>query len=225
VALHLKRYVFAEPYCRGKAVVDVACGVGYGSAHLGRVASDVVGVDVDADAIAYAQRRYGGPHVRFQVGDAAALDLPAGSVDVVCSFETIEHMPDRQAFLAEVGRVLRPDGAFLVSTPQVAATTEAPENPFHHVEYSAPDFEALLRRYFEEVRLFGQRRVQTRRHRLLRRLDVLGLRRRLHFLRRAAVLTGTAPTVTLTLDDVVIDEGALGDASELVAVCTRPRRR
>jgi len=35
VALHLKRYVFAEPYCEGRTVLDAACGAGYGSAQLG----------------------------------------------------------------------------------------------------------------------------------------------------------------------------------------------
>jgi len=89
---------------------------------------------------------------------------------------------------------------------------------------SASDFERILRDHFAEVELYGQRRLQTRRHRLVQRLDVLGLRRRLPFLRPAARLLGTAPMADVTLDEIVIARGDLGRASELVAVCAGPRR-
>jgi SAM-dependent methyltransferase len=222
VAIHLKRYAFAEPWCRGKDVLDLACGVGYGSAHLARTAAHVVGGDLSEEAIAYARRRYAAPNVEFQALDAAALPFPNGSFDAVCSFETIEHLPDRDAFLAEVARVLRADGVFLVSTPRADATDESPDNPFHHVELSREDFGRLLARRFRSVDLYGQRRLQTRRHRALQRLDVAGLRRHLTFLRRASVLVGTPPTAEATLDDIVIERDGIDRASELVAVCTGP---
>jgi SAM-dependent methyltransferase len=219
VALHLKRYVFAEPWCRGREVLDVACGAGYGTAHLGRVASRVVGGDVSEEAIAYARGRYAGDNVEFLVFDAAALPFEDDAFDCVVSFETIEHLPDRERYLAEVRRVLRPGGAYVVSTPRADETVERPENPFHHVEYSERDFRELLGRHFGDVRLYGQRRRQSRRHRALRRLDVLGLRRRVPALRRAAVLTGTPATEAVTLDDVAITVGDTAGAAELVAVC------
>lgn len=225
VALHLKRYVFALPYCEGKQVLDAACGAGYGTAALAAVAQRVVGIDASAEAIAYARERYETANVEFEQMDATRLRLADESLDVVCSFETIEHLQDRDAFLAEVVRVLRPGGTLLVSTPQARETTLQPANPHHHVEYSRQDFEELLRRFFTGVELFGQRRIQTRRHRLLQRLDVLGLRRRLVVLRRVSVLVGTAPTAEVTLDGVVIDRSGLDHATELVAVCTGPRRR
>jgi len=219
VALHLKRYEFALPFCEGKDVLDGACGVGYGSALLATRARRVLGVDRSAEAIAYARRRYSGANLEFAEMELGGLEVEQGSFDVVCAFETIEHLDDRDAYLAEVRRVLRPDGVYVASTPQVARTTEAPENPFHRVEYSRADFEALLRRYFGSVSLYGQRRRQTRRHRAMQRLDVLGLRRRLGFLRRASVALGTAPTAELTSDDLVISADGLEAASELVAVC------
>lgn len=224
VALHLKRYVFAEPFCAGKTVLDAACGTGYGSARLGAVAARVLGVDVDADAVAYARRRYGADNVEFDAMDVAALRLDDASFDVVVSFETIEHLPDRDAFLREVVRVLRPSGTLVVSTPNVPRTTERPANPFHRVEYSRADFERLLSGFFAHVELWGQRRLQTRRHRALQRLDVLGLRRRLAFLRRAAPLVGTAPTAEVTLEGIAIEREGLERAGELVAVCSGPRR-
>jgi SAM-dependent methyltransferase len=224
VALHLKRYAFALPWCEGKDVLDVACGVGYGSAFLADAARRVVGGDRDEQAVEYARERYARPNLEFLMLDAAALPFDDASFDAVCSFETIEHLPDRDAYLREVARVLRPDGTYLVSTPRSARTTEHPDNPFHYVEYARGDFERLLRSYFDGVELFGQRRLQTRRHQLLQRLDVLGLRRKLGFLRGAARLTGTRPTAAATLDDVVIERHGIERAAELYAVCTRPRR-
>jgi SAM-dependent methyltransferase len=221
VALHLKRYDFAAPYCAGKRVLDAACGVGYGTAHLGRDAAYVFGVDVDEQTIRYARERYGAANVEFAVMDVASLQLEDDSFDVVCSFETIEHVPDRESFLGEVARVLRPDGAFVVSTPNARETTETPLNPFHKVEFSRADFELLLLERFERVQIHGQRRIRTRRHRALQRLDVLGLRRRLAFVRRAsAAVAGTAATESVTLDGIVIDREQLDDADEIVAVCT-----
>jgi SAM-dependent methyltransferase len=221
VALHLKRYEFALPWCRGAEVLDAGCGVGYGSAFLGESAARVVGVDRDEDAIAYARERYGRPNVEFRVGDVLALDVPDESFDAVCSFETIEHVDDPEAFAAEMARVLRRGGTFLVSTPRADETTAAPANPFHHVELSRADFESLLRRSFGEVELYGQRRLQTARHRLLQRADVLGLRRRLTFLRPASRLLGTPPMAEVTAEGIVIERDGLERATELVAVCRR----
>ena len=223
LALHLKRYEFARPHCVDAEVLDAGCGVGYGSAYLAEVASRVVGVDVSEEAIAYARKRYRRPNLEFVVGNLLAPEFGDASFDAVCSFETIEHVENVERYLGHIARVLRPDGIFVVSTPRVDATTQAPENPFHRVELSQGDFKAALQSCFEEVELYGQRRLQTTRHQLLQRLDILGLRRRLPFLRRASRLVGTAPMADVTLDGITIDRDGIERATELVAVCRRPR--
>jgi 2-polyprenyl-3-methyl-5-hydroxy-6-metoxy-1,4-benzoquinol methylase len=220
VALHLKRYEFARPLCRAREVLDAACGVGYGTAYLAEEAGRVIGVDVDADAIAYAGARYARRNVEFVQQDLADLDLPEDSFDVVVSFETIEHLEQPEAFLAHAARVLRADGVFIVSTPRVDETTTSPENPFHTLELSRNDFEAMLGRHFGAVELYGQHRIQTRRHRLLQRADVLGLRKRLPFVRRASrAVAGTPAMDDVTAEEIEISRDALENASELVAVC------
>jgi len=223
LALHLKRYEFARGWCESADVLDAACGVGYGSAYLARTARNVVGVDRSADALDYARSEYARPNVQFVEGDLFALPFPDRAFDVVCAFEAIEHLDDQRAFLSEAARVLRPDGTLLVSTPRVDRTNSEPENPFHRIELSRADFEGLLREQFGEVDLYGQRRLQTRRHRFAQRLDVLGLRRRLPALRPASRLLGTPPTVDVSLDGIAISRDRLDDASELVAVCRSPR--
>jgi SAM-dependent methyltransferase len=224
LSLHLKRYDFSLQFCFGARVLDAACGAGYGTAHLARAAQQVVGVDSSEEAIAFARARYLVRGVEFRVGDIQALPDAGGTYGVVCSFETIEHVDDPERTLAEFTRVLRPDGTLVVSTPNARTTTTSPSNPFHRIEWSAADFEALLVRFFCEVRLYGQRRLQTPAHRLAQRLDVLGLRRRIRFAQRGARLLRTVPTAELSLADVVIESERLDDATEIVAVCRLPRR-
>jgi len=223
-AYHLKRYEFAGRWCAGRDVLDAACGVGYGSAHVGTTARSVLGVDVSEEAIAYAREHYSAPNVSYAAMDVLALELGDASFDTVCSFETIEHVADAERAVAELARVLRDGGVLVVSTPQVRETTTSPANPYHRIEFSRADFEQLLGRHFERVETYGQRRLQTGAHRLAQRLDVLGLRRRFALIRRASLLLGTTPTAELTADDVVIDREEVERAAELVAVCRQPRR-
>ena len=220
VAIHLKRYEFARPLCVGKRVLDAGCGVGYGSAFLAEQADEVVGVDRNDEAIDYARQRYAGPNVSFEVGDVLALRHADASFDVVCSFETIEHLSEPAALVSESARVLRPGGVFVCSTPNADQVATDPDNPFHEQELTKDDFAALLRRDFREVELYGQVRLQTRRHRLVQRLDVLGVRRRLGAARAlSGPLLGTPAMDTLTATDLVITRDAVDGARELVAVC------
>ena len=224
VALHLKRYLFAESRCVGRRVLDAACGVGYGAHHLAHVAREVVAVDASQAALAYARERYPCPNLRFQSADVTQLPFEDASFDVVCSFETIEHVDDPGTALDEFARVLAPDGLLLVSTPRVDGTTRAPANPHHRIELSSEDFERELTRRFEAVEIYGQRRRQTRRHRLAQRFDVVGLRRRLRPPALAVKALGSATTASLTVDDIEIAGGDIRGATELIGVCGSPRR-
>lgn len=219
IAIHLKRYEFALTWCTDKDVLDAACGVGYGSEHLARAARRVVGIDIDEDSVAYARDRYGRPNVEFLHMDAGRLEFPAASFDVVCSFETIEHVEDPEQVLGEFARVLRPEGMLLISSPQAPVTTHAPMNPHHRIEFSRADFETLLGRFFADVQIYGQRRLETPLHRLARRLDVLGVRRHIAVARAGARLLGTTTTADLGRDDLVISREGVERARELIGVC------
>jgi SAM-dependent methyltransferase len=219
VAIHLKRYEFARQFCAGRDVLDAGCGVGYGSAHLAETARRVVGVDIDPEAIAYARNRYAGPKVEFVEADVSALPFGDSSFDVACAFEAIEHVPEPERLVAELRRVVRPEGVCVLSTPRVEHTTSDSDNPFHTVELAPDDLARMLRARFDDVELYGQRRLQTRRHRLLQRLDPFAVRGRLTFLRPASRVLGTAPMAEVGLDGIEIAPRSLEGASEVVAVC------
>ena len=159
---HWHRYAFARRLVGGRRVADVACGEGYGSALLATAAASVVGVDLDAAAIAHATAAYAGPVVRFVAGSATALPLADGSVDAVVSFETIEHLPaDAQpAMLAEFARVLAPGGILVLSSPNRPEYSDRRDyrNPFHLHELDRAELVALLDPVFPARRWFRQRR-------------------------------------------------------------------
>ncbi len=159
---HLHRYVLARALCAGLDVLDIASGEGYGSALLAQTAASVVGVELDPASVAHAQVSYRADNLRFMAGDARRIPLPNASVDAAVSFETIEHFAEQAEFLAEIRRVLRPGGRFIVSSPERGAYSppgKAP-NPFHVRELSRAEFMALLRGQFAHVALLGQRIVQ-----------------------------------------------------------------
>ncbi len=156
---HLHRYFLARALCRGQDVLDVASGEGYGAALLAQTARSVIGVEVSAEAVAHAAEAYRQPNLRFLEGDARHLPLDDASVDTVVSFETIEHLYEHDQFLAEVRRVLRPGGRFIVSSPErdIYSPSGSSANPYHVRELTRAEFSALLRDSFAHVRLLGQR--------------------------------------------------------------------
>jgi len=161
---HFARYAFALDYCRGKTVLDIATGTGYGANRLRQGgASHVVAVDCNHDALAYACGRYGTEGITWLEADAHCLPFNS-SFDVVISFETIEHLTDAPRFLSEVRRVLRPGGVFLVSTPLNIGGGYV--SPHHEHEYTRDEFRQLLSEQFNSITLFGQSRVLQERIRI-----------------------------------------------------------
>ena len=163
---HWQRYMVAAKLVEpGAAVLDIACGSGYGTAYLSRFAGHVYGVDISSDAVAYAEGRYGRPNLRFLQGDVSQIPLDSGSVDLVVSFETIEHVEEasQHAFLAEAKRVLRPGGRLIVSCPNQPVASDLPNelwgavNPYHKKEYTEEGFRTLLAAYFPAVSMLYQR--------------------------------------------------------------------
>ncbi len=156
---HLHRYLIARELSRNKRVLDIACGEGYGAAILASVASHVVGVDIAGDVVAQASSAYAAPNVEFIEGSCEAIPLPDHAVDVVVSFETIEHVGDHQGMMRDIRRVLRPGGLLVMSSPDRCEYSDAigTRNPFHVKELDREELERLLRSYFSNVALAGQR--------------------------------------------------------------------
>ncbi len=156
---HLHRYALAKDFAADRVVLDIACGEGYGSAVLAEAAARVYGVDIAPDAVAHANGTYHRPNLEFLVGRCADIPLPAGTVDLVVSFETIEHHTEHEAMFAEIKRVLRPGGMMIMSSPDKLEYTERANhaNAYHVKELYAAEFQQLVERHFSHVAILGQR--------------------------------------------------------------------
>lgn len=160
---HVARYMWARRFVRPRdRVLDAACGLGYGSRVLadGTLADSVLGLDIDAAAIAYASDHYGAARSRlsFDTRDLASLgDMPASSFDVIVSFETVEHVRDPDRFLADCRRLLTPGGRFVCSVPNEWLDDRGVDpNPHHLHVFDRQRLEALCRRHFALEHTFGQ---------------------------------------------------------------------
>jgi 2-polyprenyl-3-methyl-5-hydroxy-6-metoxy-1,4-benzoquinol methylase len=153
---HVYRYGFACRFVPGKRVLDVACGEGYGSAALERAgAASVVGVDISEEACLHARAKYG---IDARSGRAESIPLGSRSVDVVVSFETIQHLPSPARFLEECARVLVRGGRLIVSTPnkEVYSGPGTVPNPYHCSEMTQEEFLSVLQVGFRDLRLYTQ---------------------------------------------------------------------
>ncbi|MDD4867537.1 MAG: class I SAM-dependent methyltransferase [Mycobacterium sp.] len=142
---HQVVYQRLAPRCAGRDVLEAGCGEGYGADLIAGLARRVVAVDYDAAAVAHVRSRY--PRVEVMRANLAGLPLRDASMDVVVSFQVIEHLWDQGQFLRECARVLRPAGTLMVSTPNritFSPGRDTPINPFHTRELNAAELAALL---------------------------------------------------------------------------------
>lgn len=106
---------------RGKAVLDIGCGAGGIDVALVQAhgAGYVTGIDVEDSVITHARalvaRKGLTDHVGLIKVAPGPLPFPPGTFDVVFSKDSIVHIPDKHALMAEVARVLKPGGWFLAS--------------------------------------------------------------------------------------------------------------
>ena len=138
----VERYEFAARHARPGRLLDVACGVGYGTRLLADRAGgvDALGIDLSPEAIGYARRRYAGARTRFDLADAMQWSDPDG-FDTIVSIETIEHLPSPAAFVARLVRMLRPGGVLVASVP---TTPSLDANPHHLHDFSERSFRRLF---------------------------------------------------------------------------------
>jgi O-antigen biosynthesis protein len=157
---HYHRYLWARALVRGRRVLDLGCGEGFGAALLGGAADYVLGIDISQETIEHCRSNYPRPNLRFEVASATDLSpWPDASFDAIVAFEIIEHVQDQEGMLREIGRLLTTDGVLIISTPERKEYTELEgrENPFHVRELTLEEFRTLLGKHFGNVCVFGQR--------------------------------------------------------------------
>lgn len=158
---HLNRYYFVvnQIDLKNKVVLDIASGEGYGSDILSRYAQSVTGVDISNESVEHAKNKYIKDNLKYVQGDAAKIPLEDDSIDVVVSFETIEHHDKHTEMMQEIKRVLKADGILIISSPDKYYYSDVPniKNEFHVKELYSDEFKQLISASFNKVFYFNQR--------------------------------------------------------------------
>lgn len=185
LALHAAGYAAVRDRLGPGRLLDVGCGQGTESAQFAGPDRTVVGVDYSFEAATEATGRYGPEGLRVAQCDARKLSLGTSSFDWVCSSHLIEHFPDAEAHVAEIARVLGPEGKAFVITPNAPADFE---NPFHIRLFRRSELVSVLERSFDDVWVGGidaapavKEDLRLRREKAAKilRLDVFDLRHKI----------------------------------------------
>jgi ubiquinone/menaquinone biosynthesis C-methylase UbiE len=146
------RYIWAARRCRGKDVIEAACGTGAGLGLLAGVSRSLRAGDFDQTNLSVV-RQHCGDRVSAQRFDAQAMPFADASADVVVLCEAIYYLPDPSRFVTECRRVLRPGGEVLIATANKDLYDFNP-GPHSHTYYGAADFADLFGPDFK-VACFG----------------------------------------------------------------------
>lgn len=141
----------------GKTALDIGCGAGLVCEPLARLGAEVTGVDAAAQNVsaAAAHAEAGGLDIRYMAGEIASLNI--GTFDLVTCLEVVEHVADKEAFLADVAVRVAPDGLLILSTPNRTAASRVllvgaaeavgyvPKGTHHWKDFvTPPELEGLL---------------------------------------------------------------------------------
>jgi SAM-dependent methyltransferase len=138
---HVARYEWAAAKLVPGAVLDLACGVGYGTRILAEAGHRATGWDRSHEAITYARLHYAHPNAHFEWTDAASLSGKV-SVDAAVCFETIEHIEDPLPLLKSL-RAAAP--ILLASVPNEEVMPFGSGYAFHFRHYTKGQFAGLLK--------------------------------------------------------------------------------
>ena len=199
-----------------------------------------------AEAIAFARKSYGQPHLQYSRVDACGVHdlfqvLAPGTFDFVVSFDVIEHIEKYFDYLENASRLLKKDGQFVLSTPNRLQTFNwnSHWNPCHFQEFSAYQLRRILGLYFARVGLMAQDFRDSEKKQALQRecahrkamkeLDPLArmVRKTWHSVAKR-VRRGAYPgRETIHYSDILFSwepgDAVLDQAFGLMAVCEQPR--
>jgi ubiquinone/menaquinone biosynthesis C-methylase UbiE len=137
-----------------RLVVDIGCG----DAALGHLISEatgarVVGIEPEPHGVEAAHKALAGAGSRVEVVQGRGEELPFadGEASLVILSEVVEHLEDIDPVMDEAARVLGPDGALLMSTPQ----WQSPELREYHVhEFTPSELSDLAKRWYQDCEVF-----------------------------------------------------------------------
>jgi ubiquinone/menaquinone biosynthesis C-methylase UbiE len=225
---NLARFNFFRSQVSGSLFLDLGCGAGEGTIYLAEdEESQVYGADLDHDALVYAQQLYQNQNAKFIQMNAEQIAFKGECFDGIISVEVIEHIPDPNAYLAEVCRILRKGGIFILTTPNKLRSSSTPGSlwPEHLREYTPEELRDLLKPVFHQVEMWGEEIPVYESHplrRLVRRFAPVIKPILPHWVRiRALPALQTIIKSDIQMDEVKFTTSNIREMPTLVAICRK----
>jgi len=164
-ANHIVRYQFASTILKDSSIkeniLDIACGVGYGSAYLeSQGIKGITGADISEEAIRIAKTAYKSDHIDFIVDDGCnPKQFNQKKYNAIVSFETIEHLKQPELFLTNIKNCGNENCQLIISSPNVLVTghTSKKDWHFHEKEYTPTEFYQLFKNLgYKNIKIYGQ---------------------------------------------------------------------
>lgn len=149
-----ERYQYCNNFIRGKNVLEIPSGTGWGTSLL-IGAEKIIGVDIDSKSVQFANDHFGSERVEFKVGDMRRLEFSDSEFDVVICLEGFEHVSRDigSKFIEETCRVLKEDGLLIMTCPIIIEGGQHSGNPYHVYEYPEEELLEILNANFHVVRM------------------------------------------------------------------------
>lgn len=159
-ACYVSLYLFALQFCSDKLVLDAASGLGYGSYILSTTAKQVIGIDLLAEKIKYANINYHHYNIEFIPMNVVDTSFHNEYFDSIVSVETFEHIPKEHSvsFIEEMKRILKAGGYFILSTPNRPIHTQITKTIDHVNEVDVDELYELLHPRFNICKFYYQRK-------------------------------------------------------------------
>ncbi|HIH96833.1 MAG TPA: methyltransferase domain-containing protein [Thermoplasmata archaeon] len=134
-------------------ILDIGCGEGYITNILKDKCKKIIGIDYSQEAVDISINKFS---LECYHMNCTSLKFESEVFDKVLCFEVLEHLTSLQAqkTLSEIHRVLKSDGLVIGSTPIRTTSVSTPSTYSHIYEHSKQELEALLNKFFIEVKIF-----------------------------------------------------------------------
>jgi len=125
------------------------------------MANRVIGIDLDEQTVKWASSKYSRSNLEYICAPIESMPLKESTIDIIVSFETIEHVVDSDKMILELKRVLKDDGVLLISTPDKKHYSDDRnyKNPFHTKEFYLDEFKNFMESHFNQNSFYLQKTV------------------------------------------------------------------
>lgn len=217
VALHNQRYEFALQRVKADDhVLEIGTGLGVFTSMLAGKCASLTGIEFDEQSCMATRQRLKDAAQIVQ-GDAQQLPFATRAFSLIICLEVLEHLPNFRKAVAEIHRVVAPDGRVIVSVPYRKRGAKSEINPYHLYEPGEQELIDEFKKHFHDLEVYYQYFEESPFFTFAR---VFHLRRLFGLVQQYRQLTEGHPHATRRLK---IAPQARGMKLGLVLVVSRPR--